>query len=204
MCEAICVGNCCTNTCEAGCADCTGTCSGDGCRDGCYSCWGGCTGSCESGCMEASIGGGTGCDNCADSCTANCSDSCNDQCDGKVQDENIGYIKNGLHKKFLKSDIKNIKKCIEHEAKRRGENPISINFSNKEKLNSEKINQLITNLEKAGQDLSVSAEGKRKALESLGQTLVDKVMAAYNEVVDYNALGITVPDDIYKSVIPLN
>ena len=47
-----------------------------------------------------------------------------------------------LHKKFLKSDISNITKCIEHEAKRRGKTPDSVSFNKGEKLDDEKIEYL--------------------------------------------------------------
>ena len=63
---------------------------------------------------------------------------------------NIADMGDTLHKKFLKSDISNITKCIEHEAKRRGKTPDSISFNQREKLNDEKINKIISNLEKAG------------------------------------------------------
>ena len=225
-CPSSCVGNCCTNSCSAGCSSaCRGGCVGsntcgggcsNGCKGGCTSkggCGGNCEGSCSvtcgSGVDGSSGGGGCGCGGncsgkCEDNCAHDCSGSCNNQCDGKVQDTNIADMGDTLHKKFLKSDISNITKCIEHEAKRRGKTPDSVSFNKGEKLDDEKINKIISNLEKAGQTLSISEEQKKKGLYSLGQTLIDKAIAAYEETVDYEALGITVPDDIYKSIIPLN
>ena len=222
-CSANCVGNCCTNSCSAGCSSmCTGGCQGgcgsscsNSCSGGCSGngCGGNCTGSCSvtcgSGADGSSGGGGCGCGGncsgkCEDNCAHDCSGSCNNQCDGKVQDTNIANMGDTLHKKFLKSDISNIAKCIEHEAKRRGEIPDSVSFNKGERLDDEKINKIISNLEKAGQKLSVLAEEKKKGLYSLGQTLIDKVIVAYKETVDYDDLGITVPDNIYKSIIPLN
>ena len=208
MCSSYCVGNCCSTNCQAGCSSaCRGGCSGVGCG-------GNCTGSCSVTCgntVDGSSGGGGGCGcggncsgKCEDNCAHDCSGSCNNQCDGKVQDTNIADMGDTLHKKFLKSDISNITKCIEHEAKRRGKTPDSVSFNKGEKLDDEKINKIISNLEKAGQKLSISAEEKKKGLYSLGQTLINKAIIAYKETVDYDALGITVPDDVYKSIIPLN
>lgn len=205
-CSAYCVGNCCSTNCQAGCSsactggctgvgcggNCTGSCSGctggcsSGCSGTCSGCSGTCSGTCSGGCSKTCSGGCTG--NCEDNCAHGCKGTCNDQCDGEAQDTNIANMGNVLHRAMLKNDISNIAKCIEHEAKRRGETPSSVTFNKGEKIDEEKINSLISDLGKAGQELTELAEEKSKALHGLGQILISKVIAAYNQIVDYDTI----------------
>lgn len=168
------------------CSGCGGDCSGANCGAGCGSACGGCGDACE-GCTG---GCGTSCNvacsvSCTGSCTGGCLTACGKQCTGQTQAENFAKLK--LEKRFNADNIQFISDFVKYEVQRREVTPTSISFSKKEKLDENKINQILNNLEKIESTIDSSAiinintaVEKKRGLRKLGEDIISKATVYYN------------------------
>lgn len=200
---ATCTDGVCKGSCGACGQNCTGsntghTCSGD-CTTGCSGeCKGGCTGGSSASCVwcgtdcggdcSSSVadggGGGGGCGDCsagcATGCTTGCTETCQDACDSAVL-ALYNKLKEGLNKKILAADMKNINDMIQYEAGKRGLSAISQSFTEKHKATVDKVQALQQVLVAGGLSIEHPATQKGKALRATGEELIDKSLAAYEQ-----------------------
>lgn len=147
----------CTTSCEGHCAF---YCSDGRCDEGCY-------------------------DSCYGSCKTGCNTACNSTCSGKTQKANLDklILNNGP---FTAEFMNNINTAVNFEViNRRGLSPIvqNIVFKNKEKIDDEKINNIIQNLKQTEQNISQSANEKTLASKKFIQDIINTITAANNEVI---------------------
>lgn len=145
------------------------------------SCSGTCWGSCKWDCLGCS--GCSGCSSCKGTCkgtcTASCSTACNTTCSGATQTTNLEKLV--LNETMKKEDITNIETAVKFEVvDRRGKTLTNqdIIFLDKEAINAEKVNKIITNLKQTGQTPLYNATAGELSLKVLAEDLIAKIIAA--------------------------
>lgn len=160
----------CNNSCSGGCSgSCGGGCSScGGCDYGCSSCTGGCTGSCGGECKE------------------NCLGACKNNCDKQCQSSNYSDINNIniKHNEWLKAeDINIIINTIKYEVARRKLTNTNYSVMIGERIDDNKINEIIKNLKLLGYNYKNINYGE-KSNRSLIQKIIEDTKTSYNKVVD--------------------
>lgn len=176
-------GNTCSG-CGGTCGDaCTGTCRGGSSDNGCIWCGTDCGGDCSTSVADGDTGGG-GCGDCsagcATGCTTGCTETCQDACDSAVL-ALYNKLKEGLNRKILAADMKNINDMIQYEAGKRSLAFTSQSFTEKDKATVGKVQALQQALITGGLSIEHPATQKGKALRATGEELIDKSLAAYEQ-----------------------
>lgn len=173
-------GNTCTGTCKTTCADgcaddCTATCADD--------CVGTCTANCANDCSTSCL---ESCANsCENTCNSGCQNGCQSACDNGCTAQNNSelYSKLALDVWHKQENLQTMATLAYNEAVRRGASPDGLTFTVGEKLTAIKINELIALVRLSGQNTSeLNAVKNELSLRSLGQSLVDKIKAAYEQI----------------------
>lgn len=162
----------CNNTCREDCTEACGFyCSNGWCDNACYA---ECSESCSLSCREG--------------CRSSCQTACNTTCQGQTQKDNIDKIVN--NKSFTAEFMNNINTAVNFELARRGLSPSiqNIVFKSKEKIDDEKVNNIINNLKQTGQNISYSANYKTLALESFAQNIIDTIINANNKEIKLDTI----------------
>lgn len=135
-------------------------------------------------CYSSSSGGSSGCSNCSSSCTQNCQGVCSSLCTGASSKEIQNFV---LHKKFLQSDMEQIIKYVKIECERRDFTPTRASFSKTEKIDNDKILEIINNLNKIEKTISINTNeltsNKKRATYSLGKSIIEKLKKANQAMV---------------------
>ena len=210
-CSASCKNNCtgCTATCKKTCAGCTGTCTGNckGCTNcsgcsGCTGCGGACKSNCSGGCKGCTScsgsckgctscsGGCKGCTGCSGGCTSctscsgctnTCTGACNSGCTNSTQTS--AYAALALATFLTAANINDISAFINREATRRGQSPTTVSKSAGQSVTATDMGTIKSNLSKAGQTAGYTASQGGTANATLGNDLITKAKAAYNQVI---------------------
>lgn len=142
-----------------------------------------------------SSGGGGGCScggDCSGGCSGRCKSTCKTYCDtGCKTEEAVDLyqkLKQGLNKKIKATDMNNINRMIQLEAKRRGkESSIALQtFKTREKANPDKIKKLQSNLKVITFEANKDADQKDKIYKNVGQELIDQSLRAYETLIKHD------------------
>ena len=162
---------------------------GSDCAISCSSC----AGRNPSGYSSGDGGGGCSCGgDCSGGCSGKCKSTCKTYCDtGCKTEEAVDLykkLKQGLNKKIKATDMNNINRMIQLEAKRRGkESSITLQtFREKEKANPDKIKKLQSNLKVINFEANKEANQKDKIYKNVGQELIDQSLRAYETLIKHD------------------
>lgn len=181
-CWAMCGSNC-SGQSGGGCIMCGGSIADSSCSCGhdCAGCGGTCTGGSKCSCGGNCSGGCGG--SCSNTCQGECTADCGVGCFGEQATALFNILKAGLNKRILAADAENINTMIQDEAARRKKTTTSQTFSKQTRLDLTNIENLQKNLTELGQTTTITADSKTKASADIMQELIDKSIAAFEEVV---------------------
>ena len=142
-----------------------------------------------------SSGGGGGCScggDCSGGCSGRCKSTCKTYCDtGCKTEEAIDLykkLKQGLNKKIKATDMNNINRMIQLEAKRRGKESSIVlqTFKVREKANPDKVKKLQSNLKVITFETNKDADQRDKIYKNVGQELIDQSLRAYETLIKHD------------------